>query len=87
MGQVFPNLTYGTVVMGTSHHLSKPVLIGARPVPRRHGAARAGFLGGGPPATMRRLLPVLLVIAGPASALETRLQSSPITARSGWTRG
>ena len=83
---MFPNLTYGTVVMGTSHHLSKPVLIGARPVPRRHGAARAPFLGG-PPATMRRLLPVLLVIAGPASALEIRLQSSPITAQSGWTRG
>ena len=86
MGQEFPNLTYGTVVMGTSHHLSEPVLIGARPVACRHGAPRARFLGR-PPATMRRLLLVLLPIAGPASALEIRLQSSPITARSGWTRG
>jgi urea transport system substrate-binding protein len=27
-GQEFPNLTGGTAVMGTNHHLSKPVLIG-----------------------------------------------------------
>ena len=27
-GQEFPNLTGGTAVMGTDHHLSKPVLIG-----------------------------------------------------------
>ena len=82
MGLEFPNLTCGTVVIGTGHHLSKPVPIGARPVPRRRGAARACFLRR-PPATMRRLLPVLLLIAGPARALETRLQSLPITARSG----
>ena len=27
-GQEFPNLTGGTAVMGTNHHLAKPVLIG-----------------------------------------------------------
>ena len=72
MGQEFPNFIGGTAVIGSSHHLSKPVLIGARTVPRRHGAARADFLGR-PPSTLRRPLPVLLLIAGPASALETRL--------------